>query len=751
MKVKGLTMFKKFKEILGITLQYNINSKLNSFSKHSLEIIYEQLDYIKNESARFLEIHRQTLEKFQQSKNLEKDETQKEQFFALSREVIQSIQVSNTREWYEKNCLFLVENTKWWNECIAKLILSSKNEQQIKEVKEIEKLQSFWQQQGHYAVFSTPDLIGVYWRNAGVIGQWLKSAQQEFKAKRKQLSKKVANKYREQLNNLETAFQAEKTQIRAALLARLSIGIKRGDLYFDDLVISTVQQLEQVSAITPMRLPKGIRRHITPSILRYIQQIIGIDGTQEEKAQLANVLYAQPNASLSLRTNPFGITFAVPQAVANIVAVKPPFYTKLPKGLQFLFRGEKASYKFFQHKSCQYLLIAAQHLIKHEIEVGITAATLRHSTSWRYFNQLMHLLASELKRQQGYQANFSSILYSDVHQLLADYKTTLSTFAQTLFNKQLQIFDQLLTDLEVQIKTRSLTEIELLEIEAVKTKLTDFQNTWGTQIPKEQRNLLARYLLIKDTVFQPPIADEVFEQATQATQKIKKGQTVTKHEKAVLKTLEEVSSTVSTTVSIANDTYAKATAVLHYRVTQENVKKLLKIELEKAALKLTSPELIEHLQTIKQQFESITLIEPAFISSAEMQTAIYRYVYNLLTTIQNLSGRSAFTKLEGHTQFILKTLLQLPIDDVLRQLIERCAKAIETFKALDWDLFCQLAITPNVNALSDVLNTDIVIVVPEAISNKTINQTSELSSVINEPVNELIKENMELVRPIYTF
>lgn len=715
-------MFKKFLEILHdlvTQLEQHPTFKLKAFAADKLKGVYDQLNYLNSGSAKFSEIRQQILQKFEQYQQLQKDETQKSEskqtpFFALSKEVIQSLQVKNARQWHEKQAALFTEKSTWWNERLAQLALHTS----ATAVDAIEQLRTLWQQQGCYAAFSTPDLIGAYWRNVGVIDAWLKSAQQEFAQKQKTLPKKLARQYQIQFQHLATAFQAEKAAMRASMLTRLSVGIKCGDLRFDDVVVATVQELEQLGAIASTQLPKGVRRHMTPSIVRYIQQIMAIEGTSVEKAQLATLLYSQsirsieknsaPSGSTAssfvVRKNPFGMTFAVPAAVSHLVAAKPPFYTKLPKGLQFLFRGEKAAYEFFQHEDCQYLLIAQQHFVQHKVENNFNIRTLRHSASWDYLNQLMDLVESEIKRLQAKQKALSRILYPDVQRLLQHYQTALTPFATRVFNQQLQIFDLLLTDLAAQIKTRALSDAEQLGIEAVKEQLIHYQKIVGIPVSYEWQSLLARYQQLIELAAKPRVTDAVFKQATQVTQKIKNGKKLGPHEQSLL---AEVSTTVFDTVAKQENTYAKAAFALDYRVVQQDVGSLLKTALVQSALTLPSPALVEHLQTLKQHFETLAVVQPTLINSADIQTALYGYFYRLLETLQNFSGRSAFTKLEGHLEFILKTILQLPIDETLRHEVLQLKKSIETFKSLDWDLFQHIAIAPRCKALSSVLKPEI--------------------------------------------
>lgn len=774
-------MFKKFLAILNdlvTQVEQQTHFKLKAFSEANLKVVYEQLDYLASDTAKFLEIHRHATQTFAQCKPLQnqegkadtqESETQKTQFFALSKEVLQFLQVKNAREWYEKYCALFTTQSTWWDERLSQLPLQTSSHA----LDTINQLRQLWQQQGHYAVFSTPDLIGAYWRNVSVIETWLKSAQQEFlhqyRHQQKQLPYKLVRQYQTQFHQLTTALQAEKATMRASMIVRLAVGIKRGDLRFDDAVVSTVQALEKLGALDSTPLPKGIRRHITPSILRYIQQIIAIDGTAAEKAQLATLLYsqfvkqksktstqkitsAQTAISLVARKNHFGITFAVPETVSHLVAAQPPFYTKLPKSLQFLFRGAKAAYEFFQHEDCQYLLIAQNHFAHHTLEPNLNIRTLRHSSSWDYFNDLTHLVASETKRLNTKQASLSRIWHPDVHRLLQGYKTALTTFSHRLYNQQLQVFDWLLTDLEVQIKTRVshvLSEAEQLGIEAVKDQLVQYQKAGGIAVSNVWRSLLARYqhLIKLAATAKSQVTDADLAQTTQVIQKIKHGKKLGSREQMLLteverSSLNSYSNAFSSCATVATQpTYAQTTFALNYRVAQQDVDTLLKTTLMQSALTLSSPELVEHLQALKQHFETLVIVQPTLIHSTDIQTALYRYFYTLLETIQNLPGRSAFTKLEGHAQFILQTLLQLPLDETLHHEVLQLQQSIESFKALDWHLFQQLVITPRLKALSAVLNTATV-----------ISEISEVPEVSNEPLATSTAMNIPIsTAPLYVF
>lgn len=702
-------MFEKFLIHLNALVEQDAAVVLDAYATNKLKVVYDQIDFIKSDVAKFYEIHQQALRQIEQYDQLSQDKTQKERFFALTKEAIDTIRVKNALRWYANGCEFFTEKTSWWNECLAQLPKQASSSAAVKNainknetVAAIEALQAMWQQQGRYAVFSTPDLISVYWRNIGVIEQWLKTAQQEFKSEKKYLAKNQRKTYQVHLKNLATILQQEKTTIRASLLTRLSVGIRRSDLRFDDVLVATAETLKQLGDTTSVPLSSmspamhHARRHMTSSILRYIQQIISIDGTQAEKAQLTQTLYAQ-SSHFILRTNPVGITFAIPKTVENIVAIKPPFYTKLPKVLQFLFRGEKAVYEFLQHPDCQYLLIAQQHFSQLQFEAELCVGNLRHSNSWNYCQELMRLLANEGKRQQVKQADFSPIFYPDVQRLLQGYKDTLARFTHLLFNKQLEAFDLLLTNLETQIQTRVLTNKEQLNVEDVRGQLSEFQKTWCIPVTDEWSALWAR----------------------------------------CQKVIVESDHTVFATVSTSGNTYAKATMVLNERIAKNDLLSSFKKELTKTGLELTAPELVHYFQNIQQQLKKIATEQPAFVKSTEIQTVFYRYVYNLLDTLQNLPGRHAFTPLEGHVAFILKTLGQLPIDETLRHEVTQLQAEIKNFKAFDWDLFLQIAITPRLRVLLSILTTDVSISLPKTTSKSVVN--TKVASVESVEAIEIVE------------
>lgn len=617
-------MFTLLLETLDQYLRTPNTSQHPAFQIPELLRLKKIITSLNNTATKNYELDQQAANQAEQLAKLSDGQVHRTQFFGLTKELLQAVQLKNARPWRTAKQEELAKPASWWGYAA----------QAVNHLDKLETLEKNWQLHGRYADFSTPDLIGVYWRHVGEISQWLKNVKSalqpdEQKALRKEL-------------------QHEKRAIRAGLLARVAAGIQTGDLRFDDVLVATTQNLMQLDAMSVKKLPKGTHRQMTPSTLRYIQQIIGVDGSKTEKAQLAALLYPpiRTNTSVVIRKNHFGITFAIPAAAKQLIAEEPPFYTKLPrwKWLQTLFRGEKALYQFFQHPDCQYLLVAQQHLAKQVLEKDLTATQLRHSPAWNYYQDLMQLLGREEKRRSEKLRTFSGFLQEDMQAVLKHYQASLSVFAKQLFHKQLEVFEKLVQVAELQTQTRILNDAETFELEDVMQQLTTLRQQWKIAASVQWQTLNNRY--------------------------------------------QNLLQAFSSIARQAKPTYEQTNTVLQQRLIYAQSETVLTAELAKSPLTMTAPVLVEHIQVLKQQMHTVTYI------SDELQTNLYRYIQNLVAAIQNLPGRSAFTKLEGHVQLILKTYLEWPLDRVLREQITSLQNDIQQYRTFDWHLFQKLAITP---------------------------------------------------------
>lgn len=664
--------------------------KFKSVSPKKIEPVLKVLNYLLSDQAKLDLVYQRALQLRKRIDDLPRDNNHTKAFASLTKELIQLERIKLSQRFHDEWCTHYSDST-WWESQISHASAEIKAS--------LAKQRDAWQVHGKYAAFSTPDLVRVYLKVMPVFSDWLKFANKEYQHKRKRLSPELAQSYQVHLDNLAENFKQEKSAMRASLQARLLAGVRQNDLHFDDLIVSTTTRLQGLGVLPQSVLAKckGVRRMLMPKLFADMRFIIDRDGSDDQKNALNNLLIGTQDFALRLNQN--GSTFVVPASVSHYVSTSPPFYTKLPKWMHGFFKGTKISFEFFQNDVCQYLLIAQQRLSNGSIEANITLSKLYDSSAWRSLHKQFNYLAIEAQRTQSTLDSLSKLFHSAAYQLLLDYQHNLINLGQTLVRKQLLFLEKIVINLEAVANHRCLSEEERQQLKGLIDHISDHQKKYCGEGELKFTDLIMRCSCLHTG--NPPVMrnEQTFTQAAKLASQIADGREVTTDDLTTLEVAQE---------SLPNRkdflTSAQVSFVLHNKIVERNLLILLKEELSKDPLTLTSVLLIEHIQRIKCFIAAVYERKPSLMSSTELQVELYRYVHRFLFAVTQFNRPVEFKKMSGAICFIVKTLeICANGDDSLLFVLEQLKTLDEKFKSLDWDIFKEFKLKPLVDALADCL------------------------------------------------
>ncbi len=250
----------------------------------------------------------------------------------------------------------------WWSECFEK-VKSLPLEQQENAKIVLNRLQQTWLLQGHYAHYSTLDLLQVYQSVMPVFSEWLSYAKMEFKKQQANLSSDLLSAYQDYLTWFEQALLAEKTTLRTCLQGRLAVGLRAGNGSWDNVMNAMVGELQAIAVLPQQaRLTKALAYgHLTPEAFVTIRQIIETDGNDEEKTAFYGLAYHRQfeftddkklksddkKRKSHYRFDEEGRSYFIPPELSKAIPLKPPFYRRLPSFLHTIVLGRHRIVDFF--------------------------------------------------------------------------------------------------------------------------------------------------------------------------------------------------------------------------------------------------------------------------------------------------------------------------------------------------------------------------------------------------------------------
>ena len=562
--------------------------------------------------------------------------------------------------------------------------------------KKIESLANEWQCHGRYAYFTTLDLIYVYQEALAALYNWLKFAKLELIKKKKKVPDNIKNAYMAFLNEFEGDLSKEKLAIREALLFRLEIGAKSGELAFDDVAQATAIKLQSMNVLPKSIKPKayGVLRTTSANELKEIRKIFQTDGDHGQRLRLEKILYDTKDGIRFIhRTTENGHTFSIPHTYASYVPKTPPFYTKLPKWMHGLFLDAKIRYELLQNEQGQYLLLNHLKVANLTEEEIASPLAIQASSIWQHLETTLGILLKEKERAKQEEKGLSRLFHKKAKELIFAYTNYLNNIGRTIIQKQAQILNNVITAINARLNNQPLSAEEINELQAISKQFEKICKDYFC-IDHESTSVLMRLTLLLSP-HQTMLADDTtYEQASNVVRKLATGQKITDKDRVVV---EHAKSTLPAKSDLYNA--SQISFVQKQRVAERNIPELLLKELKAEPLKLDFHQLVEHLEKIKDYAEIVK--DKQLMPIHELQEALYHYVHQVLFAIYSIKKGADYTKITGKLRYITDKLkLIAQGDEALCGSIKKIADLENQSKIFDWAEVINIYVEPLVKAIT---------------------------------------------------
>lgn len=608
---------------------------------------------------------------------------------------------------WQKKRIALFNNPAWWE----KRLLAAKRLEQPERDKAhqtIPFLRKLWEQQNHYAFYSTLDLINVYETIFPLFDEWLLYAKTELKKKSPRLLKEVFNQYEQYLKNVEKSIAHEKQQVRMALKVRLVAGLAQQNFQCDE-VMDWMQAELQAVGVLPVKKSspnQDTSGYITPPVSWKMQQIVEQEGGESEKGDWYSLSYnAHRNPTHLLfyehyRLAHQGHTYRIPAELTEYIPIALPFYLQLPRFLHWLFITERFYYTFFQHPTCQYLLGMEQSFEQWKCPPGISLATLEKNPSWQGLQNLWSHLDAEKTRIEQIQKRLFIFVRRDIGPLLESYHQHLETFANEIVMRQMALINEALKPFD----QKSLTDHEKQQLEQflqqVQQTETRWKRTGHVKLASSHLILHCHHLLNR-----PVVTTEKLAVATRAVEALNQEKPVTAEAFDAIKTTQN-SLALSECVTEA-DSYTKAQFTMEMHLAKEKVPDLLTVKLLENPLNQDQDALTRHLQALKTYHPWVLREKPPLIDPVVLNDQLSHYAYRFLQSIHELPSQATFLEKNSVIKQVIGTLQYLTETTfpALHRTLTSVAKMNihQPLYVDDWELFRQCELLPPLNTLRKYL------------------------------------------------
>ena len=553
--------------------------------------------------------------------------------------------------WYQTQRQQLNDKT-WWKSLAAK-------------TKESEPISSAWKAQDKYKYYQSHSLGFIYSTVIPVFTHWLKLARAELKLQAHKLTVTQKNDYRKFLNALANFIEDHKKALRISMLARLTAGVNRQDIRFDDVTVATLSQLEDIGAMEKTEKPHMPLRGMTPPIFFEFMRILQQEGSGQERQALNALPYFKHTQAVTYRTfavvsgkKPMTLHYFVPTACADFMPRTPPFYLKLPRFLHRFFAGIKFRYEFFQHETAQYLLAAHTTLETLAIPKSITLANLHQLPLLHDAHYFETLVIQEQQRQAGWLKKLSGVLYQKERNLLLRYNQYLKNVGATLMFKKVDLLEAIIQQYEK--RDTNLSPEEKVNLRALLDEIKADQQQWGLHFKFLHLETLCHLKLLLD----------------------KQVPTLTDKEN--------------------NPIQAQATLT---QALEKTLPEKFEAEILKNPLALTMDALKQHRQALDEAFTYLIVSHKSVMAVNTLNRQVYQYIYRCINALIELGSKENWLANAEKITLILTLLKTLShANKALEDVIANIEKAHTEIPNFDWEVIVDFKLNPEKKALETFLN-----------------------------------------------
>lgn len=343
----------------------------------------------------------------------------------------QDIQKQNHQKWYEvqqKN----LSSQNFWSDLIGNITSGLRSR--------VLTLQKKWQTQKDYAHYSSLALKHVVENILPVFDQYCDLACLELKHKGNKLPKNIAKALSQYIVQLKNELETEKQKLCWAMLGRLEVASKRGDLNAEDITIELTDALKELGVIkADTKFPEA-RRNLSSECFEMFHQFIEVNGRKLIKNRLQRLSwFREDNDFIARRFS--NQTLLVPRPLMLFISEKTSSFSSWLNGAHFRHQFLKSHLAFMSR---------IRLIDKHSLSLNVLKEFPNHPTL-KALNEVQKELINEYHQSSRFKPTLLQRLF---HRKTIAFMKGWQDFNHQQLNKILHKKIEFLSKVSEQLRTR---------------------------------------------------------------------------------------------------------------------------------------------------------------------------------------------------------------------------------------------------------------------------------------------------------
>lgn len=341
----------------------------------------------------------------------------------------QDVQKQKNQKWYGNQQKSLSKQS-FWSELAGKFTTIRSS---------LTQLYKKWQKQQDYSHYNSLAIKHVAENILPIFEHYLELASLELQHN-KRLPKFIALEFKKYVLQLKHEIEKEKQKLCWAMLGRLEVASKKGDLYADDVTIELTKELKKIGVLKSSAQFPEEQRNLTAQGFEFFHRFIESVGSPQMKTRLKHLAWFREDENfISLQRSHHQLL--VPKVLASFIPEKPSRFSLLFGDINF-------RYQFFKDRlglMSQIRLLAKQSVAVTSLQEAAKQPSLK------VIDELEQELIKEHRKISEFKPNFIQRLFQrQSNTLIKGWLSFLSSQLHEVFNKKLEF----LHHVAQQLKTR---------------------------------------------------------------------------------------------------------------------------------------------------------------------------------------------------------------------------------------------------------------------------------------------------------
>jgi hypothetical protein len=286
--------------------------------------------------------------------------------------------------WYKEQHKTLNDPETWVK--LTNVILARKDKNQKRDIQLLKSLQSQWEKQQKYAIYTSASLIALIERAIPLFENYLDMLNIERRYYKSKLSQKTRAYIQSYLHTLRAEIKKEKEVIAESMLIRLKAASSSNRITFDDVTMHFASKLKHLHLLEEnYRLPSQSRHDLDRNTLQYFQACIAKWGNHSQIQQLAYLKWNQADNEHAIIKNGNQL-LSVPKSMVDSINNDGIMDT--------LFDREKERKKFLAD---QFGLLVHLRYLPNPKEDFTSLFTFSENDKWQHLCHLSETLFTECR------------------------------------------------------------------------------------------------------------------------------------------------------------------------------------------------------------------------------------------------------------------------------------------------------------------------------------------------------------------